>query len=139
MKKIFYLILSFVFFTLPAMAGGAQKAAEAPDDSLLFKGFILVEAVLIASLYILWRRSRVRAGKASKERFKKNIIRLRSERIKTPINDKMGELRKSLHQSPDVRLTTDEELLTKQAKKLSISKGELMLAARLKMLGKAKK
>lgn len=134
--------------TVSEKASGESKAtlrekeslnnkASRTDDGLFLKAFILIDLSLLAALFVYWRRRKLKIGIAEKAKFKKNIIKLRSEgKFHRKAKSQSDELRKRLQLDP-VCEVEDEALLRKHARKLSVPSGELMLASRIRSLEKA--
>ncbi len=104
-------------------------------DNIYFKIFILVDIFLAALLFLGWKRRKNKIEQEVKSRFKKNIKKLREEKIKVRPDEQLGKIRKSLQKHPVVADVNEFEI-TKQAKELSISKGEIYLAAKLQAINK---
>lgn len=105
------------------------------SEGTLIKIFLLVDAALVAFLFLIWRRRKERIAKELKAKFKSNIKKLREERIKGKEDERLNNLRKNLQAHPICSNLTDNSVST-QAKKLNISKGEIYLAAKIKSFNK---
>jgi hypothetical protein len=101
------------------------------SESMLIRIFIFVDILLVTVLFIIWRRRKQRIAAELKAKFKNNIRKLREERIKGKDDLRLKTLRKNL-QSHAICNDLNDKLVTDQAKKLSISKGEIYLAAKIK-------
>jgi hypothetical protein len=95
--------------------------------------FFLIEIVLAASLIFLWIKRKEINNKYAVKYLKLNIAKLRKEKIGTKINDDLSRLRTTLIAQP-INVNDHGRDITYKAKKYSISKGEVHLAAKLKML-----
>lgn len=127
-------LLAIIFYFYST---GALKAITLPkaDDHLFLKLFIVAEVTIAAALIILWRRRRSEIQRAEKSHLKKNIMKLREEKVLVPRDKNLGMLRKKLQASSKIT-KLNKAAKARQAKKLSISTGEIELAARLKSLDK---
>ncbi len=92
-----------------------------------FLGFISIIAALI--IYFR-RRLRVRTAFVNKT-FKDNIKLLREEKLFVKNNPKLSKLRNELGSSPEA-FNYSKERISKTAKDMNISKGEILLAAKIK-------
>lgn len=109
-----------------------QGTKSGAGEGLFIKIFILLDISLAAVLFVLWRRRKIRVIKAEKKKFKNNIIKLRREdKFASKTDAKLNTLRKRMQLDP-VCNDPDDPILTKHAKRLSVSVGELHLAAKLK-------
>jgi hypothetical protein len=115
----------------------SKTGNSAAVDSLIMKGFILFQTTLIAALFILWRRSKRELRKYHKSKLKNNIRNMREEKVKTSHNPKLATLRSSLGNEAK-RMHDFRKDITKQAKRYSIAKGEVHLAAKLNMMTEQK-
>lgn len=99
---------------------------------LQYKIFLVISSLIIITLIL--RRSIVALKKKSLRKFKNRIALLREEKIGgSIINEKKRQVRIKLKDNPLI-LKQNENELTLNAKQLNISKGELLLAARLKLI-----
>lgn len=121
-------------------SSGSQSAQAENKDNSVFLGlsetilirlFLLVDVILVAFLFVIWRRRKERINKELKAKFKSNIKKLREERIKGKEDERLKALRKNLQAHPICGNLNDSSV-SSQAKKLSISKGEIYLAAKIK-------
>jgi hypothetical protein len=87
----------------------------------------------IAILFtVLFRRTLLVLKKKSAQALKNKITMLREEKVVVKTNSKLEEARKQLRNSKSI-FETSEKHMSKTAKELNISKGELLLASRLKL------
>ncbi|MEG8945576.1 hypothetical protein [Rosettibacter firmus] len=101
--------------------------------NLSFEVKLLLIFSFFLFLLIAIRRIILKVQKKAKQGLKNKIKLLREEKVISKVEDKKSKSRRTLiHDLPLNRLT--EKNITKKAKELKISKGELMLAARLKYL-----
>ena len=105
------------------------------SEDVLIKVFLLMDACFAAALFIMWRRRKQRIEKEQKVIFKDNIRKLREERIKGKEDVRLKALRKNL-QTHAICANLNDNAVANQAKKLSISKGEIYLAAKIKSYNK---
>lgn len=101
--------------------------------SVFSKLFIIIEAILFISILLLWYKRKSNSIKESKKILKANIKRLREEKIGGLLDKKLSRIRSKLILQP---VALDGRSITEQAKRLSISKGELHLAAKINLLSK---
>ncbi len=100
-------------------------------NNVLLKFFILLEASLLASIIVVYRRKKISFEKQMENELKKNISKIRKE-IYIPSNYS-NENRKKLISGKLID-TKKKNPIIALAKKLSLSKGELFLAAKIKAL-----
>lgn len=101
--------------------------------NLSFEVKLLLIISFFLFLLIAIRRIILKVHKKAKQGLKNKIKLLREEKVISKLEDKKSKSRRTLiHDLPVNRLT--EKNITKKAKELKVSKGELMLAARLKYL-----
>lgn len=94
---------------------------------------VLIAVSFLLLLLVLFRRVLIHFKKNVKNQLKKRIALLREENIIVKRDRKKTRVRKFL--AKDKLLTgMSEKNMTRKAKEMEISKGELMLAARLKFL-----
>ncbi|MFZ5947790.1 MAG: hypothetical protein ACOYU5_07455 [Stygiobacter sp.] len=90
-------------------------------------------SVLIIS-FVLIKRTILQFKRKSTKKFKERITHLREEKIGGSIvNNKKKQIRLKLKDNP-ITFKQNEKEIALSAKQLNISKGELLLAARLKLL-----
>jgi len=94
---------------------------------------ILVGASFILFFLIFFRRINYRIQKSVKVELKKKIGMMREERVFVKTDGSKSELRKTLVESNAVNKLSEKNI-GKTAKELRVSKGELLLAARIKYL-----
>ena len=63
----------------------------------LFKPFLILESGLIAVLLVLWRRKKIRESKYHKQILKKNIRKLREEKIGSNIDKKSRRVKEFMN------------------------------------------
>lgn len=106
------------------------KKASSESQNIFIKIFVLTDLSLGVVLFVLWRRRNLKIKNVEKSWLKKNVIKLREDRITSRENNELSKLRKQLRLEP-ICNSGNSEYVSQFAKKQSISKGELMLAARL--------
>lgn len=95
---------------------------------------IYLSLSLIIILFVLLRRTLFQLKRKSTKKFKERIALLREEKIGGSIvNKKKKQIRLKLKDNP-ITLKQNEKEIALSSKQLNISKGELLLAARLKLL-----
>ncbi len=95
--------------------------------------FVLLEIALLTKLYMKWKERKRKTIRIPATDLKENIEKLRLEKIIRKNNEKVEALRRNLGQGK-ITFDVKKNNLTKLAKELSISKGELYLAAKLKLM-----
>jgi hypothetical protein len=91
----------------------------------------IVASVLIV-LFVSFRRAIYSIKKKSLDVLKQKIAMLRQEKVKSIVNPKLQLIRKQLRGKEMVFMKSDRQI-SKTARELNISKGELLLSARLKL------
>lgn len=140
MKKL--LTISLVLFinhefyasTLFSRLGKYMQSGEFMER-LITTSVIGVELIILLLIVYFWKRSKTEKLVPVKTNIKTNIRALRNERLNTIIKVKSDNRRKDFVNSIDER-KVNAKSITSTAKKLSVSKGELFLAAKLKQLSK---
>lgn len=128
---------------VPAQKLPSKKIVKAEmNESLLSKKdmlkiFIILEASLIAALVILWRRRNYNPDAQLLNKLRKNIRLLREERLATYNDAHLSKIRSALQTQPIKVDDRGRDIITK-ARKYSISKGEVHLAAKLKMISNSR-
>lgn len=102
------------------------------DKEMFTKMFIILEAAFIAALVIIWRRKK-QSRRVDQSVLKLNISRLRDEQIGSVEDKKLSAIRSGLAYKP-INMNVPGSGITATAKKLAISKGEVHLAAKIKIL-----
>jgi hypothetical protein len=106
-----------------------DKQSEAFISKKSFvKIFIFLEGSIFIILLILTRRKRIEIKKYELSVLKENIRRLRGENIGSILNNPSYKNRRKLRFQ---KIKVDGREITKRAKQMSISKGEIFLAAKL--------
>lgn len=117
--------------------GHAEFAVPVLSRSLLIKIFVIADISILALLVVMWKRRMRNIRRAEKKFLKNNISKLREEKVLVRRDKNMGLLRSKLQTSSNIsRLNSKAK--AKEAKKMSISTGELELAAKIKELNNLK-
>ncbi len=95
--------------------------------------FVVLELGLLAVLVKKWKDKTKSYNSLSKAELKNNIEKIRLEKIIRRNNEEMELLRKKLGEGK-IKLDLTRNNLTRIAKELSVSKGEIYLAAKLKLM-----
>ncbi len=106
---------------------GSLNASYKIIMKISFFGFIS----LMAALLIYLRRRHLYKDASINRSFKDNIKLLREEKLFAKKNPKLSKLRKELGSSP-ATFNYSKERISKTAKEMNISKGEILLAAKIK-------
>lgn len=109
------------------------KREKVDNNSQLFNIFLLFEAALAATIFIVYRRRVAGFSKLDKKELKKNIRSLRDEKIKYSANPELSRLRRTLS-NLNVNWKNGSKTITAVAKKFNIGKGEVHLAAKINLL-----
>lgn len=103
-------------------------------DKVPFQHKIFIISSLLIVLSVLIRRIIIQHKRKNLREYKNKIALLREEKLFGSIdNKKKKQIRISLRENP-ITLRQNEKEISLNAKQLNISKGELLLAARLKLL-----
>lgn len=149
MKKIIFLILAVFTLTISAQSKpyDMKNSAEAikvdeqtssifgisASERIITTSVVFGELAILVLVLFYWKRTRSDSKKLNVKRYKKNIRAIRDERIKPTDINKNSSRRKSLTNAIEKKRLTGETI-TSTAKKLSIAKGELFLAAKIQQL-----
>ena len=96
------------------------------------KIFIILEAIFVAALVIIWRRRKMTRTE-NRAVLKINISKLREEKIGSVEDKRLTQIRTGLAYKP-IAINNTGSGITAAAKRLAISKGEVHLAAKIKIL-----
>ena len=110
-----------------------EKAMEGFSKSIAVKVFVLAEVSLLTSLFFLWIRRTKKIRKDKLSILKSNIKDLREERIGSIHELRLTNLRNRLRSNP-IKINNKGRDITTLAKKHNIAKGEVHLAAKIKLL-----
>jgi hypothetical protein len=103
------------------------------SERILTTSLIIGELVILGLVLFYWKRTRMESKESKKNIFKRNIKAIRDERIKPVVVNKYTSKRKQLTGLFDKKNVTGK-IITSTAKKMSIAKGELFLAAKIQQL-----
>ena len=116
--------------TVQAVSGNSPIVFQISYDTMM-KILILGSASVMAVLVVFIRRKRYNKKFNAKKSFKDNIRSLREEKLFVKNNPKLSEVRNTLGNSPSI-YNYSKEGVSKAARDLNISKGEILLAAKIK-------
>lgn len=106
---------------------------KANTERVITTSAIIVELAVLFILLYYWKRTRKRNNKISNSVYRRNIKAIREERINPDIIAVSTKNRKSLTEILNSN-PWHSRSLTASAKKLTIAKGEILLAARIKQM-----
>lgn len=106
---------------------------SAVSERVFTTAIVVSELALLLGILYYWKKTRIESKTINKSTFKKNIQALRLERIKYFENEKLSSKRRMLFSKINKKII-DGSFITAKAKRLSVSKGEIFLAARIKQL-----
>lgn len=109
------------------------QTQEVVNNSQLLKIFILVEVFLLSLIVIAYIRRKRYLVQLDEKELKANIKNLRSERALIYQDNELSSLRQKLSKL-NINIKDGAKSITGLAKKLQIGKGEIHLAAKLKLL-----
>lgn len=101
------------------------------SKDLLEKFFLFIEASLLVVIGFFFRKKLLKTRKDKRSKLKENIKKLREEKLGGMFDNSLVNVRKQLILQP---IKIDGRTITSHAKKLSISKGEVYLAAKINMM-----
>jgi hypothetical protein len=101
------------------------------SNSIFMRIFILLDIGLSIFVFIFWRRRKLKSAVSEKKQLKTNIMKLREEKVGKKSDALLDSKRKKIRLEPAFQFGADEDLLVRQAKRMSVSVGELQLAARI--------
>ncbi len=116
--------------TVQAVSGNSPIVFQISYDTMM-KILILGSASVMAVLVVFIRRKRYNKKFNAKKSFKDNIKSLREEKLFVKNNPKLSEVRNKLGSSPSI-YNYSKEGVSNAARDLNISKGEILLAAKIK-------
>lgn len=119
------------------LVSSKQVVAESEPDIIAY-AFWSVELLLILVILTVWYKKVQYRKKYAVKTLKINISKLREEKIVYKANTELSMVRKNLVAQP-IRYDDNGRDIIRKAREYSISKGEVYLAAKLKILaGEAK-
>lgn len=102
-------------------------------ERIITTAIIIGEIVLLLGLILYWKKSKGKSRPENKKLYKNNIRAIRDERIKPNVDRKISCKRKTLKDKISLS-KLNGKTITSTAKKMAISKGELLLAAKIQQL-----
>ncbi len=102
-------------------------------ERIITSSIIIVEVIILLLLLFYWKKARDDSKVGVNNNYKRNIKAIRDERVIPVINTKNSSKRRSLKNQLNTR-SLNGKTITIIAKKLSIAKGEMFLAARIQQL-----
>jgi hypothetical protein len=149
MKKVLFLIIILFTMTLSAqskpydMGNSAEITAineqtgsifgSNASERIITTSVVFGELAILVLVLVYWKKTRTDYKESNVNRYKKNIRAIRDERIKPTVLNKNSSKRKAMPKLIEKKKLTARSI-TSTAKKLSISKGELFLAAKIQQL-----
>lgn len=110
-----------------------KNVDELIPKSSAVKLFVIVEVIMLAVLFLLWYSKNNRNRKRQIAILKNNIKSLREEKIGSRHETNLSKLRSSLR-FQTIKINDNGKDITYRARKNQISKGEIHLAAKIKLL-----
>lgn len=110
-----------------------EKTNELIPKSSAVKLFVMVEAIMLAVLFLLWYSKNSKNRKRQIAILKNNIKSLREEKIGSRHETNLSKLRSSLR-FQTIKINDNGKDITYRARKNQISKGEIHLAAKIKLM-----
>lgn len=117
----------------PKIVNNNTIITESSNKNLYLFIFALTEALLLSGMIIVLIKKKKWGKEQNNLRLRKNIKYLREEKIGSRPNNNLTKLRRKLPAAITTIKATGKDI-TYTAKKLNISKGEVHLAAKLKIL-----
>lgn len=111
----------------------SASVLDSIPERMITTSVIVGEIVILFLLLYYWKRTRTEAKVKNNSVYKRNIQAIRDERIKPYYKNDLSAKRKLLQKQKSLK-SLDGTSITNKAKKMSISKGELFLAARINQL-----
>lgn len=122
------------------MNNGETIISERGNNNSIFRIEIserfITTSVIVGELGVLlfvlfyWKKTRSDGTIKGKDNYKRNIQAIRDERVKPQIDIKVSSKRKRLNNLKIIK-NLNGKTITSTAKKLSVAKGELFLAAKI--------
>ncbi len=110
-----------------------QEAEQDSGLSLLEYSFILIEAVLVITIGVFWLKRKSSKKKVELKKLKFNISKLREEKIICSLTNDLTSVRRQLQTIP-INYNDGGKDVIRKARQYEISKGEVFLAAKIKLL-----
>ena len=141
MKKLFIVFITILFSAKIAFgyqSSGAKNVvdklfSDTSTERMITTSEIFAELAVLFLVLYFWKKTKKDKNINSNSIYKRNIKAIRDERINPNMIEAGKKSRRSLIKAlkPD---SLNSRKLTLNAKKLSIAKGELLLAARIKQI-----
>jgi len=103
------------------------------SERIVTTSVVVGEVIILFLIMFYWKKTRKNSKVNSGLVYRKNITAIREERVKQVLNKRESTLRVALN-TKIKNTSLNSKSLTSKAKKLSIAKGELLLAARIHQL-----
>ncbi|MFH0734163.1 MAG: hypothetical protein V1773_07650 [bacterium] len=111
----------------------SEKIKTTNNNLYVEYGFWVIEAILIMAIGIFWNKRIKYRKKIAAKTLKLNISKMREEKIITGLTNDLTEIRRGLVACP-IRYDDHGMDIVRKARDWSISKGEVYLAVKLKIL-----
>ena len=103
------------------------------NERIITTSVIVIEIVVLFFILFYWKRTRKETFHKSNLHIKRNIKALREEKIRPIIDSNSNKNRKTIIDKINLRKLTSRNI-NNRSKKLSIGKGELILAAKINQM-----
>ena len=113
--------------------GLVEKTEELLPKSSAVKLFVIIEVIMFAGLVFMWLNKTTKNKTRENAILKNNIKSLREEKIGSRDEFSLSKLRSNLRFDP-IKINDNGKDITFRARKNQISKGEVHLAAKIKLL-----
>ena len=110
-----------------------EKTKEFFPKESAVKLFVIIEVIMFAGLVLMWLRKTRNNKKRQISILKNNIKSLREEKIGSRHETNLSKLRRSLR-FETIKINDNGKDITSRARQNQISKGEVHLAAKIKLL-----
>ena len=117
----------------PRIVQKVKKAEAFTATTLHYQILFLINASFIAAMVVVIRRRKLQLEQLKVSDLKNNIKKLRAEQLGSLSDSKLKKIRTGLFKK-NIIIDNNGLNITSLAKKLSISKGEVHLAAKLNLL-----
>jgi hypothetical protein len=121
--------------SLSKIEESANSILGASSERIITSSVIIGEVIILFTLLFYWKRTRNDSNSKKNEIYRKNIRAIRDERVKPNLISELSKKRKTLKKHKILN-SLNGKSITNTAKKMSIAKGELFLAARITQLQK---
>lgn len=103
------------------------------SERLITTSVIVGELGILLFVLFYWKKTRKDGTNKGKQIYKRNIQAIRDERVKPIMNINTSNKRRKLNSMPIIK-KLNGKTITSTAKKLSVAKGELFLAAKIQQM-----